>query len=311
MDPKIQELLAELERERAERERERAELDQERQWRQDAEAEARNERRRREEAEALAASSESSTLPLFLRACHELLVVIEIVTDPTRTTQGAVMRLTNRRVPSCIMLWDTFTEEQMKVWHKLDQHPHFLTEKLFLSLHQLDYVRQLISPISSEWDLRYYERETVENQVRAIIDRIYENDELKKAFGLRGSITFESHANLGLSTRVADLNPGDQQSFIESIIGTESSTGKRNGDEHIPALAIEYKAPHKLTRDEIMGGLAQDIHPSKEVIGKDSDDPDFCSKRLVAAVITQLFSYMVAKGVRYGYVCTGEAFIFL
>ncbi|KAG5295324.1 hypothetical protein I7I48_12172 [Histoplasma ohiense] len=180
MDPKIQELLAE-------RERERAELDQERQWRQDAEAEARSERRRREEAEALAASSESSTLPLFLHACHELLVAIEIVTDPTQTTQGAVTRLTNRRVPSRITLWDTFTEEQMKVRHKLDQHPHFLTEKLFPSLHQLNYVRQLISPISSEWDLRYYERETVENQVRAIIDRIYENDELKRAFGLRGS----------------------------------------------------------------------------------------------------------------------------
>ncbi|OJD11471.1 hypothetical protein AJ78_07777 [Emergomyces pasteurianus Ep9510] len=227
----------------------------------------------------------------------------------------------------------------MKVWHKLDQHPHFLTEKLFPSLHQLDYVRQLISPISSEWDLQYYERETVENQVRAIIDRIYENNELKRAFGLRGSITFESHANLGLSTRVADLNPGDQQSSVEPMVRTESSIekimGKKNktkkkettmvteeqadrfciyrqdGDEHIPALAIEYKAPHKLTRDEIVGGLAQDIHPSKEVIDKDSDDPDFCLKRLVAAVITQLFSYMVAKGVRYGYVCTGEAFIFL
>ncbi|OJD21639.1 hypothetical protein ACJ73_07018 [Blastomyces percursus] len=353
MDPKIQELLAELERERAERERERAEherqraaLDQERQWRQDAESEARSERRRREEeqrrreeAEALAASSELSTLPLFLRACHELLLAIKIVTDPTLTTQGAVTRPTNRRVPSHIMLWETFTGEQMKVWQKLDQHPRFLTEKLFPSLHQLDYVRQVISPISSEWDLRYYERETVESQVRAIIDRIYGNDELKRAFGLRGSITFESHANLGPSKRAADSNPGDQQSSVEPMVGTESSTGKRigkknktrkketamvaggqadrfciyrqDGNEHIPALSIEYKAPHKLTRDEIVKGLAQDIHPSKEVIGKDSDDPDFCSKRLVAAVITQLFSYMVAKGVRYGYVCTGEAFIFL
>ncbi|OJD17116.1 hypothetical protein AJ78_02760 [Emergomyces pasteurianus Ep9510] len=339
MDPKIQELLAELERERAEREQDRAELDQERQRRQVAEAEVRSERRRREEAEALAASSKSLTLPLFLRGCHELLLAIEIVTDPTRTTQGAVTRPTNRRVPSHITLWNTFNEEQMKVWHKLNQHSHFLTEKLFPSLHQLDYVRQLISPISSEWDLRYYERETVENQVRVIIDRIYENDELKRAFSLRGSITFESHANLELSTRASDLSLDDQPSSVEPTLGTESSTGKRmskknkpkkkettmitggqadrfciyrqDGDEHIPALAIEYKAPHKLTRDEIVRGLAQDIHPSKEVIEKDSDDPDFYSKRLVAAVITQLFSYMVAKGVRYGYVCTGEAFIFL
>ncbi|OJD21253.1 hypothetical protein ACJ73_07406 [Blastomyces percursus] len=151
------------------------------------------------------------------------------------------------------------------MWHKLDQHPRFLTEKLFPSLHQLDYVRQLISPISSECDLRYYERQTVENQVRAIIDRIYENDELKRAFGLRGSML-----TLGLPTRAADANPGDQQSSVEPMVGTEASTGKRigkknktrkkettmvtrgqadrfciyrqDGDEYTPALAIEDKA---------------------------------------------------------------------
>ncbi|KAG5294561.1 hypothetical protein I7I48_11114 [Histoplasma ohiense] len=367
MDPKVQELLAELERGRAE-------LERETRRRQDAEAEARRERRQREEeqrlreeeqrlreeeqrlreeeqrlreeeqrlreeAEALASRAESLTLPLFLHACHELLVAIQIVKDPTQTTQGVVTRPTNRRAPSHIMLWKTFAEEQMKVWHKLNQHSHFLTEKLFPSLLQLDYVRKHISPISSEWGLWYYERKTVENQVRTIIDRIYENDELKRAFSLRGSITFESHANLGLSTRAADLNPGDQQSSVESAVGTESGAGKRmgeknktkkreptmvtrgqadqfciyrqDGNEDIPVLAIEYKAPHKLTQDEILRGLAQDIHPFKEVIDKDSDDPDFCSKRLVAAVITQLFSYMVARGVRYGYVCTGEVFIFL
>ncbi|EDN02616.1 predicted protein [Histoplasma mississippiense (nom. inval.)] len=313
MDPKIQELLAELDQERRRRQDAEAEARSERRRREEEQRRREEEQRRREEAEALASSAESSTLPLFLHACHELLVAIQIVTDPTRTTQGAVTRPTNRRVPSRITLWETFTEEQMKVWHKLDQHPHFLTEKLFPSLHQLDYVRQLISPISSEWDLRYYERETVENQVRAIVDRIYENDELKRAFGLRGSITFESHANLGLSTRADDLNPviSSQTTVVTGGQADRFCIYRQDGDEHIPALAIEYKAPHKLTRDEIVGGLAQDIHPSKEIIGKESDDPDFCSKRLVAAVITQLFSYMVAKGIRYGYVCTGEAFIFL
>ncbi|KAF9775860.1 hypothetical protein IL306_006020 [Fusarium sp. DS 682] len=31
----------------------------------------------------------------------------------------------------------------------------------------------------------------------------------------------------------------------------------------------------------------------------------------VAAVVTQLFSYMIGKGIQYGYVCTGQAFVFL
>lgn len=31
----------------------------------------------------------------------------------------------------------------------------------------------------------------------------------------------------------------------------------------------------------------------------------------MAAVITQLFSYMIDTKVRYGYICTGEAYVFL
>ncbi|EER40634.1 conserved hypothetical protein [Histoplasma capsulatum H143] len=55
--------------------------------------------------------------------------------------------------------------------------------------------------------------------------------------------------------------------------------------------------PHKLTWDDIMRGLTQNIHLFKEVIEKNSDDSDFCLKWLVAAVITQLFFYMIVKGV--------------
>lgn len=47
------------------------------------------------------------------------------------------------------------------------------------------------------------------------------------------------------------------------------------------------------------------------MINKEGDDFDFLSKSLVAAVITQLFSYMVRKGIQWGYVFVGEAIIFL
>ncbi|EGE79566.2 hypothetical protein BDDG_02507 [Blastomyces dermatitidis ATCC 18188] len=116
------------------------------------------------------------------------------VTDPTRTTQGTVTKPANRRVPSRITLWDTFIDEQMMVWERLNGNPSFLTEKLFPSKHQLEYVRQLITP---------------------------------------------------------------------------------------------------------------------NVIGQDSDDVEFCCRRLVVVVTTQLCSYMVHKGVCYSYICTGEAFIFI
>lgn len=75
-------------------------------------------------------------------------------------------------------------------------------------------------------------------------------------------------------------------------------------------VAIEYKAPHKLTIEEISTGLQGDIWPERDVIDKNEDSFAFRCKNLLAAVVTQLFSYMIDKEVQYGYICTGEAFIF-
>jgi hypothetical protein len=47
------------------------------------------------------------------------------------------------------------------------------------------------------------------------------------------------------------------------------------------------------------------------VINKEGDDCNFLSKSLVAAMTTQLFSYMARKGIQWGYVFVREAIIFL
>ncbi|GBF66275.1 hypothetical protein TMEN_8995 [Trichophyton mentagrophytes] len=327
MEKQIQELLARVEA--AERQQQ-----EERRLREEAERLHQEEQRRREEAEA---QLQPVPLPVFLQSCHELLLLINIVTDPTKTTTGPVTKPANRRVPSRMLIWDTFAEEQAAVWEKLYEHPSFLEEKLFPSEHQLEYVRQFISPITSEMDLRYFERETVENHVRIIIDRITEHEELKTALRLRGPVTFESHTNLGATKKKPQQRAEARGTLIDAAAaveteppaaasqGSNSQTGevitrgqadrfciyRQERGEHVPAIAIEYKAPHKLMQTEIATGLTQEIQPARDVIDKESDDTEFYCKRLVAAVITQLFSYMVLKGVRYGYVCTGEAFIFV
>ncbi|KAK2782564.1 hypothetical protein FQN53_009697 [Emmonsiellopsis sp. PD_33] len=240
MDNRVQELLAELERERRRREAAESEVKQIRQQREEEGRRREEEERRRDRAESLAANSEPTTLPLFL-------------------------------------------------------------------------LRQLITPITSEWDLRYYERDTVENQVRMIVDKIFENEAFRDA--LQGPVTFESHTNLGRPEENS-LSEGVQQMSGEPVLeagppAKKKRKNQKNGSEHIPAIAIEYKAPHKLTQAEMAMGLLKEIRPAQDVINQESDDVEFCCRRLVAAVITQLFSYMVRKGVRYGYVCTGEAFIFV
>ena len=78
-----------------------------------------------------------------------------------------------------------------------------------------------------------------------------------------------------------------------------------------PTLAIEYKAPHKLIVDEVVTGLESEIQPKRDVINKNGEGFAFTARALAAAVVTQLFSYIVGKGIQYGYVCTGECFVFL
>ncbi|KAK2739102.1 hypothetical protein FQN57_006668 [Myotisia sp. PD_48] len=49
-----------------------------------------------------------------------------------------------------------------------------------------------------------------------------------------------------------------------------------------------------------------------DVVVKNENDSELQkTRRIVAAVITQAFSYMIKGGLEYGYVCTGKTFIFL
>lgn len=74
MEKQIQELLARVEA--AERQQQ-----EERRLREEAERLHQEEQRRREEAEA---QLQPVPLPVFLQSCHELLLLINIVTDPTK-----------------------------------------------------------------------------------------------------------------------------------------------------------------------------------------------------------------------------------
>ncbi|KAK5146187.1 hypothetical protein LTR04_001103 [Oleoguttula sp. CCFEE 6159] len=357
-----QDLVAELQQKlkaaeaRAEEEQRRREEEQLR--RGEAEARAEEEQHRRKEAEARAAEAQPKTITEYLEACHQLSLDIEVVTDRTLTTQGDTTKPAGRLFPRRIVPWHDFPSQQEKIWEQLSISPSFHSRPAFPSSHQLDYVRTLINPISGELGLRNYERDTVENAVQKLIEEAYKDEQLREGLKLRGTVTFESHTNLGPSRDVSVEELMEQMSISEATTSagasaTAGSEGRQKGrskDEGndqtrqankpakskragqargkgnradqfciykqsdgkgVPVVAIEYKAPHKLTVEEIVAGLASEIHPAKDVINQEGDDFIFLSRSLMAAVITQLFSYMIGKGIQYGYVCTGEAFVFL
>lgn len=77
----------------------------------------------------------------------------------------------------------------------------------------------------------------------------------------------------------------------------------------MPAFIIEYKAPYKVSLAHIKAGL-RDMDLDEVVRLQEDESPEIICRRVVAALITQTFSYMIHAGREYGYVCTGEAFIF-
>jgi hypothetical protein len=80
-------------------------------------------------------------------------------------------------------------------------------------------------------------------------------------------------------------------------------------------LLIEIKPPHKLTSKDLKRGFCSmdlqsdiiDVNKIPTEIGAKL----YWSKQKVAAIVTQIFSYMVEGGVEYGIVVTGEALAFL
>ncbi|GAA93206.1 hypothetical protein AKAW_11318 [Aspergillus luchuensis IFO 4308] len=66
-------------------------------------------------------------------------------------------------------------------------------------------------------------------------------------------------------------------------------------ERQIPMYAVEFKAPHKVTIPELVAGL----HPmdlARDVIDQEGETFGFYATRLVAAVVTQIFSSMIDSG---------------
>jgi hypothetical protein len=299
------------------------------------------EQRRREEAEIRAREAEEliqqQTLQQYLEGCHSLDLAIDVVTDPSSTTQGDTTNPTGRIFPRRIIPWADFATKQEEIWDLLSADSPFSSEPAFASRHQLEYVKSVLRPISCEIGLRNFERDVVENAVQKLVDEVYDDLLLRSNLGLQGTITFESHTNLGNTAGDPITEPMEHISNGIDNVGAAASApaskppatkahrkarGKGNradqfciyrtsDSQNIPVLAIEYKAPHKLSVDEIAVGLESEIRPERDVINKHGQGFAFAARALAAAIVTQCFSYMVGKGLQYGYVCTGQAFIFL
>ncbi|GLB09318.1 hypothetical protein AtubIFM57258_005236 [Aspergillus tubingensis] len=277
---------------------------------------------------------EPSTLLGLLEGCHELSLAVRVEADATLTTQGDPANPVSRIRPKRLVPWEGFPASQEAIWEAFDNEgPGFSTHRAFASKNQLDFIRQDILPVRSELQLEYFQRDTVDRFVNSILKEIHNNDRLRRRFKLHGHISFEDHNNADnmispLETSMQQLRVAESVPYVPSTQGRAQSAQRpihrrrRNrradqfcvyvisDDQRVPVYAVEYKAPHKLSLAEILAGL-HEMDLEKDVINADGDSFEYHATRLVAAVITQLFSYMVDVGVQHGYICTGETFICL
>ncbi|KAL4958856.1 uncharacterized protein BDV14DRAFT_23722 [Aspergillus stella-maris] len=296
---------------------------------------------RKQVEEQLRHQTQNTTLPEFLDACHShLFLGLDIQRDKDSSTKGDPANADRKIRPARIREWSSFPDEQIEIWDDL-MNTDFVTERHFTPLVVLkEYGKEVRGRmLSSELDLSYFERQTVESRVASVIQQLYANPQLQKTFKLNGDVTFENHANTliddsNMARNVSSLSLSQKPPRRSTRLATKSTSvglsvqlskksqprSRPRADQFcvynkglegkVPAFIIEYKAPHKISLSHIKAGL-QDMDLDEVVRLQKDESPEVICRRVVAAVITQTFSYMIHAGLEYGYVCTGEAFIFL
>ena len=328
----------EAERGRAEEQRRREE---EQRRREEEQRRREEEQRRREEVEE---RTRKTTLPEYLDVCHKhLYLSLAIQKDATQSTQGKPANAKNKLRPERFVAWSDFPERQQAIWNDV-MRSGFALEQHFTSAHTIRESGDGLNhrPLSSELDLNHFQRTAIESPVSLIVNHLHQNRFLQQKFGIQGSVSFENHANslspeAKLGERMEQLSiSGDglrRSSRLEAQAMAKSAapapvieqvqvphpradqfciynTGTTDADNRVAAFIIEYKAPHKLPLGFIYEGL-EDMDLKNVVIRREGESLKDRFRRLIAAVITQAFSYMISAGLEYGCVCTGEASIFL
>ncbi|KAK2752536.1 hypothetical protein FQN55_006649 [Onygenales sp. PD_40] len=260
--------------------------------------------------------TQPTTLPEYLDAWHGVFRSLQ-VQDPLLGTKGAPFNAKGKPFPNKLCEWLDAPDLLEDIWQRL------LTPDL----------------TGSELDLRLFQSMTVETPMVSILQRLFSISAFRERFRLKGTVQYETHANtltLESSTRGRSSSKRRRESPDPFDVLSDLDTKRREksfargwggadmfcvynidgSSSRLPILVAEYKAPHKIGIDNIQLGLREMDLAQIAVAGIDEDLPDsekiirICCQ-CVGALITQAFAYMISRGLRYGYVSTGEAFIFL
>lgn len=258
------------------------------------------ERRGRKKAER---AVQLTTMPELLGLYHALFLTVKVERNSSVLTTGEVCQPAERRYPKRIVPWHNFANRQQEIWNTICASSTY-SQQLFDFRAEMNYKK--LDAVRSERNVVSNEEVAVLQPVQVILRQFFKDGELRQQLQLPGSaIAFRGRLNHDPENPDAstseDVGGQTEKFFIFQL---------ENGRE-IPVYNISYKSPFKFPAEYILQGLQGEVLLARDVISKEDESQEFNAKRLVWAMITQLFSYMIKTGVQYGYISTGDMIIFL
>jgi len=304
----------------------------------EANARAAEERRAREELER---ENGQTSLTRFLVDYHDVFLALRIA-DESRCTKGTNTNVDGKFYPMWILPWDDFAGLRRDHFNAIDKscgdqqlfHPSLVNRRMSS--------RACRWPVRNEKAIEKFESVAIEAPVQDIFEHLAGDRNVRGEFGF-SELRFTDNPN---EARTLDGDPAKdlceedmgedpheegqwprQQSRPTKRVATEDRVKKRQTypaglgmrttleDERSIAFVYDCKAAHKLE----VGDLRRALEKKKlfmEVIKRASIDKFPTDTRVwaqdkadkqVAMALTQVFDYMVVKGVAYGYLATGTS----
>lgn len=254
-----------------------------------------------------------TTFPEFIRHCHDQYSK-PLQAAPSPCPEEPVPRPipTEKVCPRRLEPWAECAAEQEQLYRRVCAF--FSRERVFDTLGDIqrwgEDVRSGEGQIRDERALAYYQRAWVENQVGCIVKQLWESPLAREVFRLeRDGISFAW--DLG-SAFILQSHKEDDDALEGGIDAFSVYRGE--GQERL-LLTGEYKAPDRLTMEELRVGLRPGEFYEEVVLGGDvpgeEDRAENEAVRLVGAALAQEYHTMIGAGLEYGLITTGFGLVLL
>ncbi|PHH74242.1 hypothetical protein CDD82_5031 [Ophiocordyceps australis] len=270
-----------------------------------------------------------STLPEYTLLCQDAYSKMRIEPNPSLLSKGTVTSPVHKLCPTSLRKWVDFLDIQKSILGQFvamfPSEKHFFDSRGFTTRLGESI---LSKPIADEKGLEKFLSLAIERPVTAILAESKKLTALNQLFGLGDGLQFENHPHAlsDASDEVAERAPAPRPITPPSQTADNSQIRpdqiciylSKSGHRRM-AFVCEYKAPHKLTEQDLRVGL-HEMNVHKDVANRKTKLPPqeqpearfkFNAERLAASALTQTYHYMIHSGLEYGLIATGRAIVFL